>query len=289
MSNKLVTLLGPTASGKTDLAIALAKKHHGQIICADSRTIYRGMDIGTAKPTAADRRVVEHHLLDIVEPNQSFSARDFKIIAQKAMSDIWQAGQIPFLVGGSGMYIDAVLFDYKFRHPRLHPDIRLDDCTLAELVEKAKRKYPEEIKKIDIKNRRRVEQLILKGPSKNDDRKELKIDTLIIGLSPNKAYLKEKIDLRTKEMLNKGFVQEVEKLRQLYGRETIALQTTGYSAVNQFLDGKIDQAEMQNQISKQTMELAKKQMTWFARNKYIKWVKTPAAAEELVNNYLENV
>lgn len=289
MSNKLVTIVGPTASGKTALAISLAQKYHGQIVCADSRTIYRGMDIGTAKPTRSEQQLVKHYLLDIVNPDQEFSAKDFKMAAEGAIMAIRSQGDLPFLVGGSGMYIDAVLFDYQFRNPRLYPSDDLDGKSLPELVEMAAAKYPVEIAQIDAKNRRRVEQLILKGPAKDDDREELKIDTLIIGLAQAKPYLKEKIHLRTKEMLNKGFVQEVEGLRTKYGLRTVVLQTTGYSAVSQFLDGKIDYAEMQNQISKQTMELAKKQMTWFSRNKFIKWVDSEKEAEKLVNSYLKKV
>lgn len=287
MSHKLVAIVGPTASGKTTLAIKLAKKYNGQIVCADSRTIYRGIDIGTAKPTQAEQKQVKHYLLDIVKPNEDFNAKRFKEMAQAAIDNIWRKGKLPFLVGGSGMYIDAVLFGYQFRHPRLYPDQNLDDKSLDELIAIAQKKYPKSIKEIDIKNRRRVEQLILKGPAKDDDRRKLELNALIIGLCPDTTLLKEKIALRTDEILRLGFVDEVKKLRSTYGNDTVALQTTGYSAVSQYLDGKLGEVQLRQAIIKQTFELAKKQITWFKRNKYVQWVKNNQEAEELLRRYVD--
>ncbi len=286
MRPKFITILGPTASGKTTLALQLAQKFRGQIICADSRTIYRGLDIGTAKPTKQQQQMVRHHLLDIVDPTDQFSARDFKQAAQNAMKHIWQEGDLPFLVGGSGMYIDAVLFDYQFRNPRLYPDQRLDEMSLAELVEQATKLYPIEIKNIDSKNRRRVEQLILKGPAKDDDRKQKNIDSLVLGISTNLAQLKENIAIRTEEMLNKGLVQETKMLSQRLGQDNVLLQTTGYGAVLSFLSGELMQSDLKEQIIRDTMALAKKQNTWFRRNQHIHWINSHQQAAELINDYL---
>ena len=122
-ANPLVVIVGPTASGKTSLAIDLAKRYGGEIICADSRTIYKEMDIGTAKPTAAQRAEVTHWGLDLVEPGESFSAYDFKIYANQKIQEIRKRGNIPFMVGGTGLYIDAVLFDYEFGQPA-DPELR---------------------------------------------------------------------------------------------------------------------------------------------------------------------
>lgn len=287
MKAKIVTIIGPTASGKTNLAMDLAQKFYGQIICADSRTIYRNMDIGTAKPDKLQQKLIQHYLLDVVDPNEQFSAKDFTVAAKSAIAQIDRLGKTPFIVGGSGMYIDALLFDYKFRRPRQYPDDEIDDKTLAELVRIAEQKYPQYIANIDTKNRRRVEQLITKGPSKDEDRRELKMNSLIIGLSIEKQLLKERIEQRTNNMLNKGFIQEVEFISQRFGKDSIALQTTGYREVVRYLAGEVSFDELPLLISKATFDLAKKQITWFRRNKYITWVETPAQAQQLVKKYLE--
>ncbi len=287
MKNKLVTILGPSASGKTGLALELAQKYHGQIICADSRTIYRGMNIGTAKPTVEQQQRIKHYLLDIVDLDQAYSAKDFKIAADAAITSIRRSGELPFLVGGSGMYIDAVLFDYKFRSPRLYPDVNLDGKSLVELIEIATTKYPQEIAQIDTKNRRRVEQLILKGPAKDDDRRQQKIDSLVLGLSPNLPQLKQNIEVRTDCMLNNGLVQEAERLRGQWGKDNIMLQTTGYSAILRYLTGEMSLEQARWQIIADTLALTKKQMTWFRRNKFISWVQNGAEAEKLIDSYLK--
>lgn len=287
MKNKLVTILGPTASGKTALAIRLAQKYHGQIVCADSRTIYRGMDIGTAKPSRDEQHIIKHHLLDIVDLDQDFSAKDFKEAATAAIFEIRRQGDLPFLVGGSGMYIDAVLFNYKFRNPRLYPNSDLDGKSLLNLVEIAAAKYPSEITQIDIKNRRRVEQLILKGPAKNDDRNQQKIDSLVLGLNPKLPQLKQNIESRTDSMLNNGLVQEVKHLKVQWGKDNVLLQTTGYSAILKYLAGEVSLEEARRQIIKDTLALTKKQLTWFRRNKQIDWIQSDFEPEKLIDNYLK--
>src|SRR5688572_21256799 len=134
MNKPLIVIAGPTASGKSALAMKVAKKYNGEIICADSRTVYKGMDIGTAKPSAVDRKEVPHHLLDIVQPNQPFTAADFKEQALAAIDDISGRGKLPIMVGGTGLYIDSVIFDYRFGDPA-DPDKRaqLQDMTLEQL------------------------------------------------------------------------------------------------------------------------------------------------------------
>lgn len=288
MKRKLITILGPTASGKTALAIHLALKYHGEIICADSRTIYRGLDIGTAKPNAQERRQVKHYLLDIVNPDVSFSAQQFKVAANQAIELVSAAGALPFLVGGSGMYIDAVLFDYQFRNPRFYPDIGLDGKSLTELVEIATTKYPREIAQIDAKNRRRVGQLVLKGPTKDNDRKRQKIDSLVLGLKPNLPQLKQNIEARAEKMLNNGLVQEVEELVRRWGADNVLWQTTGYSAMMKYLAGEVSLDEARQLIIKDTLALAKKQITWFRRNKFIHWISSEAEAKELIEAYLKS-
>ncbi|MDP4038530.1 MAG: tRNA (adenosine(37)-N6)-dimethylallyltransferase MiaA [bacterium] len=286
--SKIIVITGPTASGKSAFAIKLAKKYNGEIICADSRTVYKDLNIGTAKPTKQDQKEIKHYLLDIMTINQNFSVYDFKKAAEIATGQIYSKNRLPIVVGGSGLYIDALLFDYKFRNPRKHPDENLDNKTLNQLTELAKNKYPNEINKIDIKNRRRVEQLLLKGPAKDEDRKKLKRDALIICLNPETALLKQNIATRLDAMLDKGFIQEVEKLRAKFGKENSLLATTGYLRISEYLDKKIDTQTMKKLIIKDSVDLARKQRAWFRRNPHIKWVSSFDQADKLVAQFIKS-
>ena len=283
---KLIVILGQTATGKTSLAIEIAKKHNGAIICADSRTIYRGMDIGTAKPTKDEQKSVQHYLIDEVEPNQGFSVVEFKTLCNKYIEKIREQGELPIIVGGSGMYLDAFLYDYKFRGGT---GMDVSDITDEQKLELAQNLYPNEIAKIDSKNMRRVEQLLTRGPSKTDDRKAIKIPCKIIGLELDKPTLKQNIQKRTKAMLNNGFVQEVEKLRIKYGKDCPTLLTTGYKEVEEYLDGKIEKSELEAQIVASTLRLAKKQATWFKRNESIDWCNSTQKAIASIEQYLAEV
>lgn len=286
--SKLITILGPTASGKTALAIKLAKKYKGEIVCADSRTIYKGMDIGTAKPTVKEQDGVTHHLLDVCNPNQPFSVAEFKEAAINTINDINQRDKLPFLVGGSGLYIDSVLYDYQFRNELNSTGLaELNHKSLVELQRIAQHKYPNEYNLIDIKNRRRVEQLITKGPSKDDDRNTAIINSLVLGVSLNKAQLRQNIALRSKNMLNNNLVQETKQLRNKFGDTDILLTTTGYAQVVKYLDNKIAKENLEQAIVDATWQLSRKQMTWFRRNKHIQWVSSRAEAEKYITNYLK--
>lgn len=236
----LITIVGPTASGKSELALKLTLKYNGQIISADSRAIYKGFDIGTAKPSKTDQAKVRHYLIDIVEPTEVFSVAQFKTLANQAIQTIERSGHLPFLVGGSGLYIDAVLFDYQFR-----------------------------------------------GTINMIDRKKLKKDTLILGLNPNRPLLKQKIAQRTDTMLNKGLVQEVKKLLEIYGRENPLFTTIGYDSIVKFLNQKLTLAQARDEIIKETADLAKRQVTWLKRNPYIYWIKSQSQAEKLIDSYLK--
>lgn len=285
---KVVVILGPTASGKTCMSIKLAQKFDGEIICADSRTIYTGMDIGTAKPTIRERNEIPHHLLDITTPDKPFSAAQFKNAAQLAIDDIQSRGRLPFLVGGSGMYIDSVIFNYGFRDDMNSLQKgELEAMSLAELRLLAAKKYPIEFRQIDHKNRRRVEQLICKGPSKDEDRLRAKIDSLVLGLDVNKAVLKQNIAKRTNSMLSKNFIQEVEDLRTRFGDTDILSHTTGYSEIIDYLDKKLDKEDLEASINSSTWQLVRKQLTWFKRNTFITWINSENEAVQYISEYLE--
>lgn len=282
--NKLVVILGPTASGKTTLAINLAKKYNGEIICADSRTIYRYMDIGTAKPTIEEQHDIKHHLLDIIEPNEHYSVVEFKTKCEKIIKDVQNMGKIPFLVGGSGLYIDSVLYDYKFRSK--NTDIDTSEMTKPEILAKAKELFPIELAKIDQKNTRRVEQLLQFGPAKTNDRNTIKIECKILGTGRNRPILKQNIEMRTQHMLNKGIVQETEKIISKFGRACPGLNTIGYKQCVEYINGKLAEDELAVAINKATLDLAKRQITWFKRNKAIQWLDSADEADRITANYL---
>lgn len=270
------------------MALKLAQEYDGEIVCADSRTVYKSMDIGTAKPSKSDQRLVRHHLLNVCEPNKPFSSAEFKVLADESISDIHNRGKTAFLVGGSGMYIDSVLFDYKFRNNISNISVdKLSHYSLEELQSNAKKKYPKEYKKIDSKNRRRLTQLITKGPSKDEDRNNDISSTLVIGIDLKKLILKQNIEHRTKVILSQNFVQEVDTLRSKYGETDILKQTTGYSEVLDYINGDIKNLDdLYTAIVNSTWQLSRKQMTWFRRNHYIKWVTSMDEADKYIKKYL---
>ena len=283
---KLVVILGQTATGKTGLSLEIAKRHNGEIICADSRTIYKGMDIGTAKPNQTEQKEVKHYLLDVVEPNNSYSVVEFKTNAEKYIKKIRENGKLPVIVGGSGLYLDAIIFDYQFRG---ETGLDISEMTDEQKLLLAHKLYPNEMTKMDSKNIRRVEQLLTRGPAKTLDRNSVKLPCKIIGLELEKPLLKQNIEKRTDSMLNNGFVQEVKNLRTKYGRDCIALSTTGYAQVCDYLDGIIDKSELKQSIVKATLKLAKKQATWFKRNKQVVWCDSPKKATAVIEQYLKEI
>lgn len=250
----LVVIVGETASGKSALAMRVAEAFNGEIICADSRTIYRGMDIGTAKPTNADRAKIPHYLLDVVSPNERFTVVDFKRLASEAIEDIGRRGKLPILAGGTGLYVDAVIFDYTFS-------------------------TPEEAAKRDPTNPRH---LMRSNPSA---RSQLRDNTLLIGLVTERETLKERIQIRIDTMLEDGFLEEVKNLYKQYGNVT-ALQGTGYRAFREYIEGQISLEEAKAQFVANDLHLAKRQRTWFKRNKAIEWFEDRDAAYQRIADFL---
>jgi tRNA dimethylallyltransferase len=212
----LVVIVGPTASGKSALSMRAARKIGGEIIAADSRTIYKGMDVGTAKPTVEDQRSVRHHLLDVVEPGERFTAADFQVQARAAMEDIWRRGRIPIMVGGTGLYVDSVLYDYQFGKDA-DPQLRQK---LAEMTEEELYNHCVEHNielPSDVKNKRRLIRAIeLQGVNRkrNDT---LRPSTLVVGISTSREILQKRITLRANAMFDSGVVEEASSLARKYG------------------------------------------------------------------------
>lgn len=282
----LAVLVGETASGKTALAIKLAKQFNGEIICADSRTIYRGMDIGTAKPTMHERDGVPHHLLDVVDPDQPFTVADFKRLALAAIDDISSRGRVPFLVGGTGLYIDAVIYDFDFSNP---PDpierARLQKMSVPELQQEIEQKgysLPN-----NSQNPRHLMRVIeTEGGVAQVENQELRPNTLLIGLIIDRDELKTKLRKRVQKMMADGLVQETKTLLQKYGADVQPLQSTGYKAIRRYLSGELSLDQAEADFVRNDNQLAKRQRTWFKRNKSIHWLSKQEEIADLITTFL---
>ena len=281
--------MGPTASGKTDLAIKLAKRFKGEVVSADSRQVYKEMDIATAKPSQTQG--IPHHLVSLVRPNQEFSAALYKKEALKAIQGILKRGKLPFLVGGTGLYLQAVADNLKFPafapSPRLRQ--RLEKKSLAELFRLYRKMDPRGARVIDRQNKRRLVRAIevsrLSGKPFWSQRKKEKssFKTLWLGIRPSEAVLRRNISRRTEKMLSLGLEKEVRKLFWKYGSRLPSLQTIGYQEWQPFLKGRtspelverVDPAtrkKIVEEMKNHTWQYAKRQMVWFKKDLRIVWL-----------------
>lgn len=286
-NTKLIVILGPTASGKTALALDIASKVDGEIICADSRTIYRHLDIGTAKPTPAEQATVPHHLLDICEPGERLNAAEFKRRAEYTIDDIWRRGRVPLLVGGSGLYIDSILYDYQFP-PEADPQVRasLDALSNDDLLARLDALDSIQAAEIDRSNRRRVVRAIETAGVGKTKRETVIEQALVLGLSMNKEIAQQRITLRTQKMLEEGFIDEVRMLANNYGWDNDAFNIIGYRAFKPVLQQGLPLDVGKEAFIAGDMALYKKQLTWFKRNQEIKWLDKPDDALPLVRAFL---
>ena len=284
----LVVIVGETASGKSALALELAKQFDGELICADSWTVRRGLDIGTAKPSAVELAAIQHHLLDIVEPGEDFTAAVFKGLANQAIADISSRGKLPIMVGGTGLYIDSILYDYGFLEAgdRTQRE-RFDGMSVEEvLAEIATRGI--ELGDVDVHNKRRLVRLIETNGAR-PTRSELRPNTCIIGMQPERTELAQRIERRVDHMLAAGLEAEVRELVNHYGWQAEGLKGVGYAQWRGYLDGTEPITDTRQKIIKATLDLAKRQRTWFRRNKSIQWISTPVdqqAVVDLITTYL---
>lgn len=284
----LVVIVGETASGKSGLGLALAQKLKGEIINADSRTIYKGMDIGTSKPTLAEQARVKHHALDMVEPGQPFNAADFKREALKAIAEIRARHHLPIMVGGTGLYVDAVIFDYHFR-VRYNEAIRqaLEEKSVDELIQLA---LEQGFDTGDIsKNRRHLIRLLEAGPSSDRDRQTMIDAVIIVGLAPPRAELRQNIVTRVEQMFKHGLRREVEDLTEHYSWQSEAMSGIGYREFEEYFHKRASMGEVKRQIVQHTLNLAKRQRTWFKRNPQIKWFATTPEAKQFVLDQIKSV
>ena len=287
MKTKLVVIVGETASGKSALAMEIARQVSGEIIAADAMTVRREVNIGTAKPTPKQQSEITHHLLDVVEPCSDFTAAVFKDLTNKAITDISSRGKLPIMVGGTGLYVDGVIFDFSFMQPGSAEERRaLNALSISELLEKINQQGID-LTGIDLQNKRRLIRLLVTGGTRPTS-SELRPSTLIIGLTTSRTKLRQNIEQRVEQMFKQGLKREVAELADKYSWECEALKGIGYREWQGYFAGMQSGQETKRKIIKSTLDLAKRQRTWFKRNQSIKWVEDANEAIKLVREFVVN-
>lgn len=296
-NNKLLVILGPTASGKTDLSIKLAKKFNGDIVSADSRQVYKGLDIGSGKVTKKEMQGVPHYLLSVANPKRKFSVSQYQRLAIKTIKNIQKRDKLPILVGGTGFYIQSIVDGIVI--PQVKPDWELrkkmEKSSLPELVERLKVLDPKRAAIIDQNNPRRVLRALeiaikLSGPIPAINTQKNDFNTLQIGVTKSKEELKKLISKRLKKRLkNDAMIKEVQRLRGS-GVSFKRLEELGleYKFVAQYLQKKITYQEMIGKIQIESEHYAKRQMTWFKRDQKIIWINFPKEALSLCRDWLSH-
>ncbi len=285
--------MGPTASGKSELAVKIAKKFGGEVISADSRQVYKGMDIGTGKVAKKEMAKIPHHLLDVISPKKQFTVVQYKKLSEKAIKKIHRHGKIPIICGGTGFYIQTITDNIAI--PEVKPDAKLraalEKKSAKELFNQLKKLDSRRAKNIDKNNCRRLIralEIVIKSEKKVPILKsELKYEALIIGIKRNVKELKELIKTRLFKRLKQGLVKEIINLKKS-GLSWKRLEDFGleYRYVTYYLQNKLSYNEMIEKLQKEIEHYAKRQMTWFRKNKNIKWIDNYNEAKKLVKNFL---
>lgn len=264
----LIAIVGPTASGKTGLSIEIAKRYGGEIIAADSRTVYKGLDIGTAKPTMTERGGIVHWGFDLVSPGESFSAADFQHYARAKVREIASRGKLPIIVGGTGLYVDAFLYDYSFAPADMAKRKQLEGLGVIELQQQIAKQglaMPE-----NNQNRRHLVRTLERAHSQPTKRSLMK-GAAIIGLNPDKEVLRGRITKRADMMLAAGVIDEVAWAFKTYGDESEAVTGGIYRVFRDVIRGELPKEDAIKLFVTSDVQLAKRQMTWFRRNPDIQW------------------
>ena len=307
MKNPIIVITGPTASGKTAISFDVVQKFNGEIICADSMTVYKGMDIGTDKPTLKlkkkERKTeddgsylingIKHHLLGVLNPNEDFNVAIFCEMVEKKIKEIRSRGHIPFLVGGSLFYIDAFVYNYSL--PPVAPDLKLrsdlEKFSNVELWKKLVKLDPDAEWTVDKNNKRRLVRALEvtlktgKPFSSQKNKKNLLKNVLYLVVANDRDRLYKKINKRVDEMMREGFLDEVRDLYKNYDHST-AMQATGYRQLIEYIEGKINLDSAVEETKKSHRRFAKRQETWLKRNSEKVLIRNSKEAEEKIRTFL---
>ena len=286
MTRNLWVIAGPTASGKTDLSLWLAQKHDGEIVSADSMQLYRYMDIGTAKPTPAERATAPHHLVDCIDPGEPFNAALYQPMARKAIEDIVDRDKQPILTGGTGLYVNSVVYPLTFTEAREDSEYRDEMRAFAEkhgeqaLYDTLKEKDPKAAERLHPHDVRRIiralEIMHFTGKGGGDYRKATTGPPLygarMAGINMERSRLYQRINQRVNSMIEAGLVEEVRSLlKRGCTPDMISMQGLGYKEIIDYLNGECDLTEAIDTIKTRTRRFAKRQLTWFRRDRHIRW------------------
>ena len=291
----VIVIGGPTASGKTKLSIELAKQIGGEIVSADSMQIYKEMNIGTAKPDEEEKEGIKHYLLDFLEPNKRYSVADYKKDAKNAIREIISNGKTPIVVGGTGLYINSLI--YEIDYPEIEIDLNYrkeleEKCKiegLEKLYEEAKKIDKEAAEKISANDQKRILRILeiyhqtgkTKTQLEKESRKEPEFNYKMFVIDMDRKILYNRIDKRVDIMLEKGLIEEVKSIYEKYKEFPTSMQALGYKEVVEFLQGKTTKEEMIEKIKMESRRYAKRQLTWFRKNKEAIWLN---GLEEPQNN-----
>lgn len=287
-NQKVIVICGPTASGKTALSIELAKKINGEIISSDSMQIYKDMDIGTAKPSQEEMQGIKHYMLDFIEPDKRYSVADFKRDAEKAIEEILEKGKVPIVVGGTGLYVDSLIYGIEYQDIQFDKNYRdeLEKRVVSEgletLYNEAKKIDSQAVEKISSNDQKRILRVleIYKATGKNKTEQEVesrkngvKYDYKVFAINMDREKLYERINRRVDIMIEQGLIQEVENLLKKYKEFPTAMQGLGYKEVVEYLQGNTSKEDMIEKIKMETRRYAKRQITWFKKNKQTIWIE----------------
>ena len=298
----VIVICGPTASGKTALSIELAKKINGEIVSADSMQIYKDMDIGSAKVTIDEIQGIKHYLIDQVYPNERYSVANYKQDAKKAIEEILEKGKTPIVVGGTGLYIDSLIYEIEYKDIVINEEYRKelekikDEQGLEVLYKKALEIDPKAMEKISTNDFKRITRILeiyeATGKNKTEQEAESRLNEIpyeykIFAIDYDRDKLYERINKRVDIMFEKGLVEEVKNLLNKYSEFPTAMQGLGYKEVKQYLDGELTKEEMIEKIKQESRRYAKRQFTWFRKNKQTIWINGEADTKENISIILE--
>ena len=300
---KVIVIGGPTASGKTALSIELAKAINGEIVSADSMQIYKEMDIGTAKPDENEKQNITHYMLDIISPETRYSVADYKKDAKECIRKIVKKGKTPIVVGGTGLYIDSLIYEIEYQKIDVDLSYRkyLENLTekegLDSLYEEAKKIDPLAMEKISPNDRKRILRVLeiyhqtgkTKTELEKESRKEPEFDYRMFAIDMNREVLYEKINRRVDIMIEKGLIKEVKDIYEKYEKLPTSLQALGYKEIVEYIEGKLTKEEAIEKIKLESRRYAKRQLTWFRKNKETIWLNGENPISENIHIILEEI
>ena len=294
---------GQQPHGKSNLAIELAKQINGEIISADSMQIYKDMNIGTAKVTPKEMPGIKHYMIDFLSPEERYNVSEYKIAAEKCIEEILTKGKTPIIVGGTGLYIDALIYGMEFQEEEFDEKYREELNNIAEneglekLYAEAVKIDPIAMEKISKNDKKRIIRVLeiyhKTGKTKTEQEKEsrkngVKYNYHVFAIDMERAFLYDRINKRVDMMINEGLIEEVKNILEKYKKFPTAMQGLGYKEVIEYIDGKITKEEMIEKIKKETRHYAKRQLTWFRKNKETIWIDGQNLIQNNINIIKEN-